>query len=259
MKKFLSVVVVFVISAISVFAADLRFVQVEGAKYSPDDEASVSRFENIIKDINKQKNISFVVFSGNNISKPNKEYLKSFLKAANKLNAQYYVIMGSKDINKQKNFGKAAYIKELKKHAKAHSGIKSANYVFTKKKVVFVVADGSKEVIPLPNGYYKPEVIEWVNEELNKYNNKNVVILQHYPLIPPTANESRYTYKAEEYLKMLSNHKNVKAIVAGNFGVNDEKTVGEIVHISTADAPQYRIIDIIDCDTQNPTFWSSIK
>ena len=75
--------------------------------------------------------------------------------------------------------------------------------MFTKKKVVFIVADGSKEVIPLPNGYYKPEVINWVDEELNKYNNKNVVILQHYPLIPPTANESRYTYKADEYLKML--------------------------------------------------------
>ena len=35
--------------------------------------------------------------------------------------------------------------------------------------------------------------------------------------------------------------------------------VDNILHISTKNAPTYRIIDILDFDTAEPTFWSVIK
>ena len=41
--------------------------------------------------------------------------------------------------------------------------------------------------------------------------------------------------------------------------VNSEKEINGILHITTAPAPQYRVIDIIDYDTNNPTFWSTLK
>ena len=51
----------------------------------------------------------------------------------------------------------------------------------------------------------------------------------------------------------------MKALVAGHFGVNKEEMVNGILHISTQNAPTYRVIDILDYDTENPTFWSTIK
>lgn len=251
-KKFLGVVLLFFALTASVFAEDIRFVQIDGLMYSAD-EISEQKLDKIISEINKQKDISFVVFSGNNIAKAQKEYLEAFLKETKKLKAPYYIILGNKDVNKQKGLGKADYMKLVNKK------IVSPNYVIDKKNIVFIVVDGSKEVIPTSQGYYKPDVIAWLDEQLTFYKNKNVVILQHFPVIPPCEKETKYTAKPEAFLQTLAKHNNVKAVISGHFGVNDEKDLRGIKFISTAEAPVYRIIDILDCDSKNPEFWSIIK
>ena len=108
-------------------------------------------------------------------------------------------------------------------------------------------------------GYYKADVLSWLDEQLNLYKDKNVVILQHFPIVPPAEKESKYTFKADEYLKLLSRHNNVKAVFAGHFGVDNEQTVNGILHVATGNSPKYRIIDMTDYETQTPTFWSVIK
>ena len=60
-------------------------------------------------------------------------------------------------------------------------------------------------------------------------------------------------------MKLLSEHSNVKAVIAGHFNTNKEDIVEGILHISTKNAPNYRVIDILDYETENPTFWSTIK
>ena len=257
MKNFLILLMAFIsVSTASVIAADMKFAQVSDAMYSAGNEKSAENLTKIINDINKQKNISFVVFTGNNISKPEKKNLEEFLDIAKKLNPPYYVVLGNKDVNKQKDLGKAEYMKTVGKENRVHRKIESPNYVFEKNGVVFIVVDGSKEVIPSPIGYYKPDVLKWLDEQLSLNARKNVVILQHFPLVPPSKKENRYTYKAAEYLKLLESHKNVKAVVAGHYNVNNEQTVNGVLHISTENVPAYKIIEIIDYDTNNPSFWS---
>lgn len=253
-NKIFSVLFMFFALTASAFAEDLRFVQIDGFGY-----ASEQASDKIITEVNKLKDVSFVVFSGNNISKPDKTYLEAFLKDVKKINHPVYIVLGQKDVNKQKGLGKADYMKLVSKNIRTHKKIDSPNYVFEKKGVVFIVLDGSKEVIPTSMGYYKPEVINWLDEQLTLNADKNVVILQHYPIIPPCEKEMKYTAKPENYLKVLAKHKNVKAVVAGHFGVNNEMDVRGVKHISTAEAPVYRVIDIIDCDSKNPEFWSIIK
>ncbi len=254
MNKFFIILLTFFALTGSVFAEDLRFVQIDGLCYS-----SEQSLDKIITEVNKLKNVSFVVFSGNNIAKPDKTYLDSFLTQAKKINYPVYVVLGQKDVNKQKDLGKADYIKLASKKLRTHKKITSPNYVFEKKGVIFIVLDGSKEVIPTSMGYYKPDVVKWLDEQLTLNKDKNVVILQHYPIIPPCEKEMRYTAKPENYLNVLAKHKNVKAIIAGHFGVNKEMDFNGVKHISTADAPVYRIIDIMDCMSANPEFWSVIK
>ncbi len=259
MKKLIFLLFVFLISSVSVFASDIKFVQVDGVLLNAGDENSVSSFHNLVADINKLKDVDFVVFTGNNILKPTEENLKKFLKEARKLKAPFYVVLGQKDVNKQKHFGKKEYTKLLRKRNFAMRGIKEPNYLFTKKDLVFIAVDGSKEVIPIPNGYYRPETLNWLDTQLNKYQDKNVFILQHYPIVPPVKKEGYYTYNAEEYVQLLGKHNNVKAVFSGHFNSNKEQEVNGVMHISTSNAPSYRIVDITDTETDKPVIWCVIK
>lgn len=256
MKKTFGLIFIFLLTISAVFSADMRFIQVDGVLYN---KSSANKFEQLIEKINQEKNVEFIVFTGNNISKSDKAELESFLKSAKKLNKPFYVVLGQKDVYKKKGLSKKEYMALVRKKAKAHKRIDSPNYIFEKNGILFIVADGSKEVIPTTNGYYKEDVILWLDEQLDKYKDNNVVILQHYPIIPPCQKETYYTFKADEYLRLLGEHKNVKAVVAGHFNTNNEQVLNGILHISTKDAPCYRIIDILDYDTKNPTFWSTIK
>lgn len=255
MKKLLTLILGIILTSTAVFAQDIRFVQVDNLLYSPQNQ----NFPDLVNDINRQKNVEFVIFSGNNISKPDKTYLEEFLKEANKLKTPYYIALGNKDVNKQKELGKAEYIKLVSKHSKAHKKITSPNYVFERNGLIFIVVDGSKDVIPSTMGYYKADVLEWLETQLTEYKDKNVVIIQHFPIIPPAKKENYYTYKADKYLEVISKYPNIKAVISGHFGVDKEQKVNNVIHLSTSSAPTYKIIDITDCDSTEPIIWSIVK
>ena len=134
MKKIFAILVLFFISSFAfVLADDMRFIQVDNLLYSSKNENSKKMFAKIIDDINRQKNVEFIVFSGNNIAKPDREILTSFLKEAKKLNRPYYVILGNKDVNKAKDLSKKDYMKIVSKKNRAHKRVSEPNYVFIKK------------------------------------------------------------------------------------------------------------------------------
>ena len=256
MRKLFGLLFIFLITTMTAHSKDMRFVQVDSVLYNSNEPA---KFEALIDKINNEKDVEFIVFTGNNIHKPNVIELKDFLKKAKKLNSPYYIVLGQKDVNKQKGLGKKEYMKIVRKKNRTHRAILSPNYSFSKKGITFIVADGSKEIIPTSIGYYKEDVILWLDEKLDDNKDKSVIILQHYPIVPPSKKETHYTYKADEYLRLLSEHNNVKAVVSGHFNANNEQLVNGILHISTKEAPKYRVIDILDYETGAPTFWSTIK
>ena len=254
-QKFFSLLFVSLLFCTTALAKDLRFVQITDVRYSKQNNSET--LKKVVADVNKQKDVDFVVFTGDNIDRPDIQNLKDFISVAKKLNKPYYVLIGDKDVNKHKDLSKKDYQKILKKKVGACK-TKDVNYTFEKEGVVFFVVDGAKDVIPSTNGYFKDDVVEWVDANLDLYPNKNVVILQHFPLIPPEENENYVTFKPQKYLEILQKHNNVKAIVSGHFGVNKEQTVDGITHISTAPAPCYRIIDILDCTSKNPSIWAEV-
>ena len=256
MKKLLGFLLVYFLVASNVLANDLKFVQITDVRYSKENNSDT--LKKVIKDVNKQKHIDFVVFTGDNLEKPSKKNLKDFISAAKKLHKPFYVVIGDKDVNKYKDLSKVDFQKYLQK--KVHNvKSKNLNYAFERHGVVFFVVDGAKDVIPGTNGYFKDDTVDWVDKNLDLYPRKNVVILQHFPLVAPEENEGYRTFKPEKYIDVLHRHNNVKAVIAGHFGVNKEETVDGIVHISTSPIPNYRIIDIIDCNSQNPTIWAEVR
>lgn len=256
MKKFLALLSVYFLLISNVFAQNLRFVQVTDVRYSKENNSTV--LKNVIKDINRQKKVKFVVFTGDNLQRTNMQDLEDFIKAAKKLHKPFYVVLGDKDVNKYKGIGKKEYQAYLKKKL---GSIKTTetNYIFEKNGVVFFVVDGTRDVIPGTNGYYKDDIVDWVDRNLDLYSKNNVIILQHFPLVPPEQNENYATFKAQKYLEVIEKHPNVKAVISGHFGINKEESVNNIIHISTAQTPCYRIIDLIDVKSPNMTIWAEVK
>ena len=78
-------------------------------------------------------------------------------------------------------------------------------------------------------------------------------------MIPPAEKESYYTFRPENYLEILNKHRNVLAVISGHFGVNKEETHDGTLHISTAPIPYYRIIDILNIDSSQPSIWAQVK
>ena len=242
MKKLLILSFILLNTVLSASARDIRFIQVAEAQYSP---ATKEKLVRCVNDINTLKNVDFVVFSGDNISAARKEYLKEFLKEVKKLKFPVYIVIGDRDVSKEKGLNKETYREETFKTLGFGQSFKP-NYKFKKGEIVFLVADGAKEFVTAENGYYKQDTLDWLNKQLTKNKDKKVIIIQHFPIIKGEISANN-TYKAELYKEMLAKHTNVEAIIAGHFKKNSEQVIDGVNHIispSYSITGEYKIFDI---------------
>lgn len=252
MKKFLFNFIITLLAGLLIqlntAANELKFVQVTDSHFTQTNPYSEEVLKATINDINSLSGVQFVVFTGDNIDKPNQEELVKFVNIANKLKMPYYMIIGNHDVFKSNGMSKQEYIQTIRDNNFLYR-IKTPNYTFKKGDLVFIVVDGAKEVIPGTVGYYKDDTLKWLEKNLKKHSKKQVIILQHFPLIEPRASKSHRTYEGEKYLEMLKKYSNVKAVISGHYHVNHEKMQDGIYHISSpsllVQPNQYKIIDII--------------
>lgn len=222
------------------YAKDLKFVQVTDSHFASSSiehtqaevASSQNTFEKTIKDINSIPNVNFVVFTGDNIDQANSDDLKKFLKIANGLNVDYYVVIGNHEVFKSQNLDKKEYMKIVSQYSK-NCRTKSANYEFKRNGLTFLVVDGAKEVIPGPSGYYKKDTLKWLDKKLTENKNNKVVIFQHFPVVEPFFHRTHTTFNVKEYEEVLSKHNNVIGIFSGHYHGNAEKMVNGIYHVST--------------------------
>lgn len=246
----------------AVFAKDIKFIQVTDVHYALNNKFSQDILNETVKQINKINDVSFVVFTGDNINRPKKDDLVGFVKAINKLEVPYYIAFGDHDVYKAGGLSKETYIKTIKTYNWLYRPSKP-NYVIKKNGFVFIVLDGAKEVIPGAIGYYKENTITWLDKQLTKYKKRPVVILQHYPLLPPKDLKSHRVYQPEPYLDVLNKHTNVIAIVSGHYHMNGEKMENGVYHISTPallKSPNYfKVIEIVTTKEFSPMIYTELK
>lgn len=244
MKILLKIIIVILFFALtatdSVFAKDLKFIQITdshyaatGAEYTQREvEKSRGVLGKTIQDINSISDVDFVVFTGDNIDQADDVDLKEFLKIANQLKCPYYVVIGNHEVFRSQNLDKKEYMRIVSKYSK-NCRSKSANYVFKKNGIVFLVVDGAKEIIPGPAGYYKQDTLKWFDKKLTEYKDSKVIVFQHFPIVEPYYNRTHTTYNKCDYEAILKKHNNVLAIFSGHFHANGEQMVDGVYHVST--------------------------
>ncbi len=261
-KKIFFSLLSFLLLQCTVFANTIKFAQISDAHFVKNDKYRTEVLEQAIKDINKEKDIEFTVFSGDNIDSPHAEYLPEFIKIANKLNMPYYIIIGNHDVFRNNGLSKEQYL-EIVKDYNVFYKYKKPNYVFKKNGFVFIVVDGAKEIIPGSNGYYKKDTLDWLEKQLNKYKKDPVVILQHFPLVAEPELKTHSVYQKEEYLKLLDKYNNVISIIAGHLHTNSEVMRNGVYHITTPtllyNPPYYKIITITTTKGFSPMIYTELK
>ena len=269
MKKFLLFLIAIlfnVFTSSNAWADNIKFVQVTDVHLSVGSEFSKNVLKNAVEDINKQQNISFVVFTGDNIDIADEENLKEFVSIVKKLNIPYYVVLGNHDVYKAKKMSKVHYF-EILRSCDSIRRQNKPNYKFSKDGFVFLIVDGAKEVIPGPAGYFRKDTLDWVDKMLTKNKKKTVIIFQHFPIEYPDGAAGRLkthkTYKVEEYKQILDKHDNVLAILSGHFHVNSENMKNGVYHISTPSLlsvpHSYKIIDIVTTPDFSPIIYTQLR
>jgi len=267
MKKFLILLFLFIVLLLSpqgVLARTkvTKFIQVTDVHYVVQNERANEYLKALANDINRIRDIDFVVFTGDNIDSPSAENLHGFLRATKKINVPCYFVIGNHDVSTNAKMDKDKYLDVIRYHNWFYPAWKP-NYKFEKKGMVFVLVDGAKQIIPGPNGYYKQDTLAWLDKILDKNKKKPVIILQHFPVVAPYKSNSHKTYKAENYLEMLDKHENVVAVVSGHYHFNKEEMRNGVYHVSTpafTDPPHYyKLIEIVSTKNFLPMIFTQLR
>ena len=237
---------VFLLFTISANAREVKFIHITDINLNT---LNAGKLLKTVKEINQYNDADFVVFGGNNIAKANIDNLNAFLYILKKVNKKAIVLLGSTDVSASNGIDKKYYLKRVKKarlsRLSYHSG--KTNYSFSHKDNVFIVMDGAKQYFQSANVYYSKKELLWLDKKLDKYKDKNVIILQHFPLLDAKSSWVD-TAKKEEYFSVLNKHKNVKVIVSGHFGNNIEIKKDDIYHIITESYDKTGAYKIIQLD-----------
>lgn len=246
MKKIVCFIFIFFIISSNICKAEnVKFLQVTDVHLSQNNAKYLKQF---VEDINKNyKDLDFIVFTGDNINNANIDDLELFLNIVKNLKRKTYIIPGNHDLFKSHELDSKSYMKRVKKRLGYYHSNKP-NYIIKKRNVIFITMNGVKEIFPGPNGYYRQEELDWLDKMLNKYKNKKVVILQHFPLIDTEA-KNHSLYRKEDYEQVLKKHNNVISIVSGHYHENIELKKDGIYHIITqkfSNNNYYKIIEVSD-------------
>lgn len=246
----------------AVFANAIKFVQVTDTHFKTNDENRAEVLKNTVKAINAEKNISFVIFTGDNIDTPKAEYIPDFIKIVNKLKVPYYLVIGNHDVYKNNGLSKTHYLEIVHDYNFLYYH-KQPNYTFRKNGFIFIVVDGAKEVIPGSVGYFREDTLKWLDKQLTKHKRKNVVIFQHFPLVSQKEIKSHEVYQKEKYFEVLDKHDNVISIIAGHLHSNSEIMRNGVYHITSptmlSNPPVYKVINISTTKGFSPMVYTELK
>ena len=259
LKKFICIFVLMFVSNIA-FADTLKFAQITDVHTSDTDVTYSGRnlsknqinLQNAVSAINADNSIQYVFFTGDSVDKSQKKLYEKFFQNANKLNKPYYMAFGNHDVNYGNELNKKQALEIIKQNSYAHQD--SNNYaVELNKDFVALMLDGTMESEVSAQGYYSKETLNWLKKTLKENKNKNVIVFQHFAVVPP-AKESNYSHKhniinKNELVRVLKKYNNVVVVSSGHYHVKGEFDKYGMKHYSTPAlflTPSYYRITQID-------------
>lgn len=253
---FFIVTILFFISDQPSFSGTIKFAQISDIHYSLIKEDTnyklLSQTRPLIQDavnqINKERNLNFVMITGDGINNPEKEPLISLCDELNKLHFPWYYVIGNHDTTTDGYLTKKRIVPILKE--KNHNYKFDSTYYTFKPKSGFrvVVMDGAKNKGISSNGIIPEEQLCWLDNVLKKSQNDTVLIFIHFPLLPPFESKHHEILNADEFKTVLKKYNMPIAIFSGHYHMTKITKRGNILHVSTPSLAGYpnafRIVNV---------------
>ena len=237
-------------------ASSLKFAQVSDVHfYTGENNTSFKMIaesdkllDDAVKQINETPNISFVMFTGDQIDKHFEKELRAFLPHAQKLNAPWYTAFGNHDTCQGGYLTPEVYLKMIREG--------NPDFKFTKPYYSFVPQKGYKAIVLdtiirdrlTSNGYIDKEQLEWLDKELAASKKDIVLIFMHVPVIEPFPSAGHKLLNAAGVQNILKKYKNPIALFQGHYHAAKITQQDNILYVSTPALVSYpnafRIINI---------------
>ena len=201
--------------------------------------SSVALLEDAVKQINKDKKINTVVFSGDMINKPSEEAFYKFISIVKNLNPEWYGIYGNHDIGVYGGFSKDRFYLLLRKYIPEIETDKTYYSIVPKKGYLLVFLDGTIGNRITANGYFPTEELDWLDKELDRNKDKKVIIVQHFPVVEPIHSNTHQVLNTDEYFKVIDKHSNVVAVLSGHYHKQKVSIRKKVAHVSAPALVQY--------------------
>jgi 3',5'-cyclic AMP phosphodiesterase CpdA len=203
-----------------------------------------------ISQINNINDLDFVIFSGDQINRPQKNALLEFINISNTLKYPWYFALGNHDVGVMSSFNKFKYFETMKESNKAITTDKTYYSFSPKKGYLIIVLDPVIDSRITSNGYVDAKQFKWLESQLDNNKDSRIIIVQHHPIIQPFDSSSHKITNSEEYLSLIKRYNNVIAVLSGHYHSTKIIQLGNVVFVSTPALVQYpnafRLITIND-------------
>lgn len=195
--------------------------------------------DDAISQINAIPNISYVMFTGDQIDKPFEKELGAFLPHTEKLNSPWYFAFGNHDTMYGGYLTPSLYMQLVNKYNK--------NYKFTKTYYSFVPQKGFKVIVLdsiirdrlTSNGRIGEAQLAWLDNELKNSQKDTVLIYTHVPVLEPYNSPNHRLLDADKVEDILKKYKNPIAIFQGHYHAARIVQKGNILYVTCPSMVSY--------------------
>ena len=230
-----------------VLADSLKFVQLSDVHYSLDRKDTSYKLlskshpllMDAVKKINSEKNIDFVMLTGDGIDQPIKNSLTALTDNLNGLKFPWYYALGNHDTSSRAEVTKDVFL-EVLKEKNSNFLFDSTYYTFKPKKDFrVIVIDGAKPEGYVSNAFISQEQLNWLDKTLSQSKKDVVLIFLHFPLFEPFDSEDHRIDNRKEFKAILEKYDMPIAIFTGHYHTTKIVKRGNILHVVTPSLVSY--------------------
>ncbi len=242
--------------AFSLNEMTLKFVQISDTHISDRADTSyklLSRSKEFLKDavkqINKIEDVDFVMFTGDMVDQPYLESYKDFFSIVSELKYPSLVALGNHDsgtissetgeLIPPKALNKSEVLKIFQDCIPNYKFDKTYYALSPKKDYRIIVLDATMDKDKSSNGYMGDEQLEFLDDELDKNQDKVILIFQHHPVVEPFESSHHKILNSDKYMAIIQKYKNPIAIFSGHYHATKITRQDNIIHVSTPSLVTY--------------------
>ena len=195
--------------------------------------------DDAIEQINENKDLDFVMITGDLIDKPFEKELKAVLPHLANINFPWYFAFGNHDRCVGGYLNTDLFMSMLKKS--------NPNYKFSLPYYSFSPKKGYK-VIVLDNiitnevttqGYVNDEQYQWLKKELDKAKNDTVLIFMHVPVIEPFPSQSHRLRNSTAVISLIESYDNPIGVFQGHYHAAKITQKDNVIYVNTPSLVTY--------------------